>query len=220
MENSIQSSMCQDPRMYCRGCCGCVVVWLCGKCGEKRQSPEYILTLTRSVPPNFRTPTSLTSRSYSFHEKLLGIPRHRATSVPGIDLPFIWESISLESYPYVGENAERDVLKTLRSLVSATNDALIYKMRSTRKPHPNPHESILVLSAATSQSIQSTAIICGPMNRSTTRRRSLQSGDSITIPNIDAIVQTDSTVLYSVKRTDPGWKQRYCPSPILRVKEP
>jgi len=98
----------------------------------------------------------------------------------------------------VGENAERDVLKTLRSLVSAINDALIYKMRSTRKPHPNPHESILVLSAASSQSIQSTAIICGPMIRSTTRQRSLQSGDSITIPNTDAIVQTDSPVLYSV----------------------
>lgn len=118
---------------------------------------------------------------------------------------------------------------TLMSLVSATNDALIYKMRSTRKPHPNPHESILVLSAATSQSFQSTAIICGPMNRSTTRQRSLQSGDSITIPNTDAIVQMDSPVLYSVDaQTQIGsrdtvhhpYSESKSPSSVITIRTP
>lgn len=108
----------------------------------------------------------------------------------------------------MGKNVEGDILTTLGSFVSAIDDALIHEMRSTRKPYPNPYESIILPSAACSQSNQSTNTIREPTNRSSTSQKSLQSGDSISIPNIDTITRTDSPVLLHTVETQTQTESR------------
>lgn len=99
----------------------------------------------------------------------------------------------------MGENAEGNILTVLESFVSAIDNVLTREMRLTGKPNPTPYESMILLSAACSQSNQSTATFRGPMNRSSTSHEMLRYGDSTTIPHTNTITRTDSPVLSTVE---------------------
>lgn len=99
----------------------------------------------------------------------------------------------------MGENAEGDILTVPESFVSAIDNVLTREMRLTGKPNPTPYESMILLSAACSQSNQSTATFRGPMNRSSTSHELLRYGDSTTIPHTNTITRTDSPVLCTVE---------------------
>lgn len=99
----------------------------------------------------------------------------------------------------MGENAEGNILTVLGSFISVINNVLTREMRLTGKPYPTPYESMILLSAACSQSNQSTSTIRRPVNRSSTGHKMLRYGDSITIPNNDTTARTDSPVLCTVE---------------------
>lgn len=97
------------------------------------------------------------------------------------------------------DNVNEDILTTIRSFVSAVDDALIREMRSTRGPYPNPYESMILLSAACSQSNESAAAIRGPMDRALLGKGSLRSGVSIPILNADNRTQTNLPILHTIE---------------------
>jgi len=99
----------------------------------------------------------------------------------------------------MGENAEGNILTVLGSFISVIDNVLTREMRLTGKPYPTPYESMILLSAACSQSNQSTSTIRRPVNRSSTGHKMLRYGDSITIPNNDTTARTDSPVLCTVE---------------------
>ena len=92
-------------------------------------------------------------------------------------------------------NADKDILATLWSFVLAIEDALIRETQSTRKPYPNPSESIILHSAICSQSGQS---------RISARSSPASQGhgsceDPISASKSNTVSRTGSPVSYSGK---------------------
>lgn len=99
----------------------------------------------------------------------------------------------------MGKNAKGNILTVLGDFVLAIDNVLTREMRLTRRPYPMPYESMILRSAACSQSNQSTSTIRWPVNRSPIGHKILQYGDSTTIPNTNTTTRADLPVLCTVE---------------------
>ena len=68
----------------------------------------------------------------------------------------IYEKWALPSEGESTGNTNSDILTTIRDFVSAVEETLLREAQSTRRPYPDPNESIILQSAVCSQSNQST----------------------------------------------------------------
>lgn len=103
----------------------------------------------------------------------------------------------------MGKDAKGNILTVLGDFVLAIDNVLTREMRLTGKPYPMPYESMILLSAACSQSNQSTSTIRWPVNRSPIGHKMLRHGDSIIIPNTNTTTRADSPVLCTVETQAP-----------------
>lgn len=91
-------------------------------------------------------------------------------------------------------NADSNILTTIWNFVSAVEKALLREVQSTRRPYPDPYESIILQSAVCSQSNQSTT-----RTRKSVSQRPIWPEDPISPPQNDAISRKDSLIPYAGK---------------------
>lgn len=137
----------------------------------------------------------------------------------------------------MGKNAEGNFLTVLGKFISEIDHVLTREMQLTGKPYPAPYESMILLSAACSQSNQSKSTISRPGTRSSTRNKILRDEDSINSPTNSTTPRTDPPVLCTVEtqtqtvNRDPAARSlseadhpismptRYTPSPLKALSE-
>ncbi|KAL8928604.1 MAG: hypothetical protein Q9208_001838 [Pyrenodesmia sp. 3 TL-2023] len=92
-------------------------------------------------------------------------------------------------------NADEDILKTIGTFVSAIENALLRETQSTRKSYPDPYESMILYSAACSQSNQSKI----SAHSSSASQRPLWNQNRISASKNDSMSRNGSPIPYAGK---------------------